>query len=75
MDGRPNSAPGISPEAEKYIKRQVRQEKIADKAIGNMNRQLKDLIAQAQQALGTKYEVDGGGGDLDMDEGFVDEEW
>ena len=41
-----------------------------------MNRQLKDLIAQAQQALGTKYEVDsGGGGDIDMDEGFVDEEW
>jgi hypothetical protein len=49
---------------------------MADKAIGNMNRQLKDLIAQAQQALGTKYEVDGGGGgDVDMDEGFVDEEW
>lgn len=50
-----------------------------------MNRQLKDLIAQAQQALGTKYEVDGFGGgggmDLDLDlegereEGFVDEEW
>ena len=76
LDGRPGSASGISPEAEKYIKRQARQEKIADKAIGNMNRQLKDLIAQAQQALGTRYEVDGGGGgDVDMDEGFVDEEW
>jgi hypothetical protein len=43
-----------------------------------MNRQLKDLIAQAQQALGTRVEVDGvngGSGDVDMDEGFVDEEW
>ena len=76
LDDRPGSASGISPEVEKYVKRQARQEKASDKAIGNMNRQLKDLIAQAQQALGTKYEVDGGGGaDVDMDEGFVDEEW
>lgn len=78
LDGRPGSAAGLSPEAEKYIKRQARQEKAADKAIGSMNRQLKDLIAQAQQALGTRVEVDGvngGSGDVDMDEGFVDEEW
>lgn len=77
LDERPGSASGISPEAEKYLKRQARQDKAADKTIGNMNRQLKDLIAQAQQALGTKYEVDNGGAaaDVDMDEGFVDEEW
>lgn len=75
IDGRPGSASGISPEAEKYIKRQARQDKAADKAIGNMDRNIKALIAQAQQALGTKYEVDGGGTDVDMDEGYVDEEW
>lgn len=78
LGSRPNSAADLSPEAEKYIKRQARQDKATDKSIGNMNKQLKDLIAQAQQALGTKYEVDGGGGgggDYDMDEGFVDEEW
>jgi hypothetical protein len=46
-----------------------------------MNRQLKDLILQAQMALGTRVEVDSfstnGGGDLEMDlgEGEVDEEW
>ena len=57
------------------MKRQVRSEKAADKAIGNMNRQLRDLIQQAQQALGTRVEVDSGGGAADEGEGFVDEDW
>ena len=73
--GRPSSAglpQGISPEAEHLVKRKVKQEKATDKTMNHMNRQLKDLIRQAQAALGTKYEVEGA---EDVDEGFVDEEW
>ena len=75
---RPSSAglaAGITPEAERLLKRQVKQEKATDKTMNNMNRQLKDLIQQAQSALGTKYSVEGATGSEDLDEGFVDEEW
>jgi hypothetical protein len=71
---------------EKYVKRQARQEKATDRTMTSMNRQLKDLISQAQAALGTKYDVEndgdgggvgsvGGSGGWEEDEGFVDEEW
>ncbi|KAK3702279.1 hypothetical protein LTR37_014990 [Vermiconidia calcicola] len=76
--GRPSSAGGasIDPDAERLRKRQARQEKVVDKTMTNMNRQLKDLIQQAQAALGTKYSVEGTVGSEEMmDEGFVDEEW
>ena len=43
--------------------------------MNHMNRQLKDLIQQAQAALGTKYSVEGAAGSEDLDKGFVDEEW
>ena len=70
---------GVSPEVERFAKRQARQEKVADRTMNNMNRKLADMIQQAQVALGTKYAVEGdaGGGmyDEDTDEGFVDEEW
>lgn len=77
---------GLSPEVEKYVKRQARQEKATDRTMTSMNRQLKDLISQAQAALGTKYDVEndgdgggvgsvGGSGGWEEDEGFVDEEW
>lgn len=71
----------VSPEAEKFVRRQAKQDRAADKAMSSMSRQLQDLIRQGQQALGTRYAIedDGGGGmDLDgeveMDGGFVDEE-
>ena len=78
---RPSSARGpgtyVSPEAERFVKRQAKQDKAADKAMSSMSRRLDDLIRQGQQALGTKVSVGGGGGGSDdaMDEGFVDEEW
>ncbi|KAK5166859.1 uncharacterized protein LTR77_007588 [Saxophila tyrrhenica] len=68
------SLDGMSPEVEKYVKRQAKQEKAADRTMSSMNRQLKDLIQQAQAALGTKFAVEGEG-EEDVDEGFVDEEW
>lgn len=66
-----NNAPCMSPEAERHIKRQAKQ----DKAINSMSRRMEDMIRQAQEALGTKYSVEG---DADMeneDEGFVDVEY
>ena len=77
-NSRPSSAgvaSGISPEAERLVKKQAKQEKATDKTMNHMNRQLKDLIQQAQAALGTKYSVEGTAGSQDTDEGYVDEEW
>ncbi len=68
----------MSPDVEKIVKRQAKQEKAADRTMTNMNRQLKDLIQQAQAALGTKFDVEGDGGGQDdamTDEGYADEEW
>lgn len=63
------SADLMSPEAERYRKRQAKQDRVADKAIGNMSRQLEELIKQGQAALGTKFSVEGDV-DEDMDEGY-----
>lgn len=81
---RPNSSTGatarvqdenyISPEASRFVKRQAKQEKVADKAMSSMSKRLEDLIRQGQEALGTKVSVSGDA-DGEMDEGFVDEEW
>lgn len=63
----------VSPEAERFAKRQAKQDRAADKAMSSMSKKLEDLIRQGQQALGTKISVEGV--DLDTDEGFVDEGW
>ena len=73
-NSRPSSshaAAYVSPDVEKHAKRQAKQDRAADKAISGMSKQLQDLIRQGQEALGTKFSVQG---DVDMDEGFVDEE-
>ncbi|QIX00496.1 hypothetical protein AMS68_006013 [Peltaster fructicola] len=59
-----------SPEAERFARRQAKQERVTDKAMNNMSRQLEELIRQGQAALGTKFTVEDNGFD---DEGFVDE--
>lgn len=64
----------MSPEAERYRKRQAKQGRVADKAIGNMSRQLEELIKQGQAALGTKFSVEGDV-DEDMDDGFSGGRW
>lgn len=58
----------VSPEAERYMKRQAKQDRVADKTIGNMSRQLEELIKQGQAALGTKFSVEG-----DVDEEMEDQ--
>ena len=50
---------------------QAKQERLADKTMSNMSKQLDELIRQGQQALGTKIEVEG---DTE-DEVYVDEHW
>ena len=64
-DSRPSSSNGtfITPEAERYVKRQARKDKAADKAVSSMTRRLEDLIRQGQEALGTKVDVDEGSAD------------
>ncbi|KAM0712058.1 hypothetical protein Q7P37_011152 [Cladosporium fusiforme] len=59
----------VSPDAERYRKRQAKQDRVADKTIGNMSRQLEELIRQGQAALGTKFSVEGDA-DEEMDDGF-----
>ena len=60
---RPSSASGpeayVSPEAERFVRRQAKQDRAADKAIGSMSKRLEDLIRQGQEALGTKVDVEG----------------
>jgi hypothetical protein len=43
---------------------------VADKTIGNMSRQLEELIKQGQAALGTKFSVEGDV-DEEMDDGYA----
>lgn len=62
----------MSPEAERYAKRQAKQDRAADKAMNNMGRRMEEMIRQAQEALGTKISVEG---NTDEDEGFVDDDW
>lgn len=64
----------LSPEADRYRKRQAKQDRVADKAIGNMSRQLEELIKQGQAALGTKFSVEGDV-DEEMDDGHTGTRW
>lgn len=73
----------VSPEAERFARRQARQDRAADKAMNSMSRKMEEMIRQAQAALGTKVSVEGGGGgglggfglaEEDEDEGFVDDD-
>lgn len=68
------SADLVSPEAGRYRKRQAKQDRVADKAIGNMSRQLEELIRQGQAALGTKFSVEGDA-DEEMDDGYGNGNW
>jgi hypothetical protein len=67
----------VSPEAERFARRQAKQERATDKAMNSMSRRMEEMIRQAQEALGTKISVEGEDDSLE-DEGFVDddeEEW
>nr|POE87963.1 hypothetical protein CFP56_11192 [Quercus suber] len=65
----------VSPEAERFAKRQAKQDRATDKAMSSMTKRLEDLIRQGQEALGTKISIEGVDAEFDTDEGFVDESW
>lgn len=60
----PNGSP-LSPEAQRFISRNEKQEREHEKSMRKMSKQVQDLIKQGQAALGTKFEVED-----DTDEGF-----
>lgn len=66
----------LSPETERFAKRQAKQEREVDKTMTSMQQRMKDMIQQAQQALGTRYSVEGDD-NMDLaDDGFLsDEDW
>lgn len=67
----------MSPEAERFAKRQAKQDLKADKTMTNMGNRIQEMMRQAQEALGTRYSVESGAGGEDHldDEGFVDDDW
>jgi hypothetical protein len=67
----------MSPEAERFAKRQAKQDRAVEKSMNSMEQRMKDMIRQAQEALGTKVEVEddgNSGGSSGEEDGFVDED-
>ncbi|KAF2217679.1 hypothetical protein CERZMDRAFT_80381 [Cercospora zeae-maydis SCOH1-5] len=71
---RPTSAGAVtlvSPEAERFARRQAKQ----DKTMTSMSNRIQEMMRQAQEALGTKFAVEGTNDAMDAeDDGFVDDE-
>lgn len=64
-----------SPEVRKFEQKMRRKEAKEDESIRRLNAQLKAMIQEGKQALGSKIEVMDGADadeDIDCDEGFVD---
>ena len=57
---RPSSSHGISlsPEAQRYAERVAREDREAERSMRKLNTQLKAMIKEGKQALGTKFEVE-----------------
>ncbi|EGP87539.1 unnamed protein product [Zymoseptoria tritici ST99CH_3D1] len=68
------SAVHMSPEAERFAKRQAKQDRAVEKSMSSMEQRMKDMIRQAQEALGTKVEVEGDDECAGEEDGFVDED-
>ncbi len=63
----------VSPEIQRYAAKLRREERETDASMRKLNRQLKDMIREGREALGTRVEVQDGIGDDDMeDEGFAE---
>jgi len=54
-----NARDSLSPEAHRYIKRQGKRDRDADRSMYNMSRQVQQLIKQGQAALGTRISLEG----------------
>ncbi|KAF2452725.1 hypothetical protein BDY21DRAFT_358170 [Lineolata rhizophorae] len=61
----------MSAEAQRYAAKLKKEEREADESIRRLNQQLKAMIKEGREALGTKIEIEGPLDD-DMDEGFLD---
>ena len=48
----------LSPEAQRYAERVAREDREADRSMRKLNAQLKAMIKQGKEALGTKFEVE-----------------
>jgi len=72
VNGNGNDSGGLSPEAQKYVNRQARKERDADRSVKKLSLQVQDLIRQGQQALGTKFSVETENDDYGEDEGEYD---
>jgi len=51
-------ATAISPEVRQFERKIRQKEKVQDESIGKLNRQLKDMIREGKQALGTTIEIE-----------------
>ncbi|KAI9821202.1 MAG: hypothetical protein M1827_003936 [Pycnora praestabilis] len=73
--GPPKHASPASVEALRYAAKIKRGEKEADASMRKLNAQLKAMIKEGREALGSKVEVEDGGVELDdlADEGFVED--
>lgn len=65
-----DSSPRLTNEAKKLAARRKREADYADERMDMMGNQMQDMIRQAREALGTKFEVQGD----DADGGWEDEE-
>lgn len=71
----PAAGAQASPEVRKFEQKMRRKEAKEDESMRRLNEQLKAMIKEGKQALGSKIEVTDGVGadeDIDCDEGFVD---
>ncbi|KAG5928901.1 hypothetical protein E4U53_002561 [Claviceps sorghi] len=66
------NSPRLTPEAKQLAARRQREERDTDVKIAAFNKQLKDMIRQGKEALGTTIEVDGEGGEDVEDGGWED---
>lgn len=68
---RPGTAvtPPLSPDARKLLAKKERNDRVADKSMRKMSKQVQDLIRQGQAALGTKFEIQDEYDDQSADDG------
>ncbi|KAI9828491.1 MAG: hypothetical protein M1826_006028 [Phylliscum demangeonii] len=57
----------VSPDAQRLLAQRRRQERQADASIRRFNQQLKDMIREGKEALGTRVVIEGSAEDADLD--------
>lgn len=70
-----NTNHGMSPEIMTYKRKIKQREKAEDENLRRLNAQLRDMIKQGKEALGSKVEILDDEDDGIVDEGFYESEW